>query len=166
MLQWTWSHHDVLAVANLVLLGSTYQAAAMQGNEPLFTTSFAVGVAMRVLLHNAFGSSAPHINALIKHFRVVIDPAEESLTSSGGGVGDCGGGPFRIVSAAEFTLAVSLVFKVFLLVLPVLYTLQWGYRLWHLRQQQKDRTEQSKDVRSAYIRRTVLFLGGAFQALL
>jgi hypothetical protein len=65
-IQWAWSFRDVLAIANLVLLGATFNSISMMGNEPLFTVSFAAGVALKMFLGECMPPSmAKQMNNLL-----------------------------------------------------------------------------------------------------
>lgn len=56
-----------------------------------------------------------------------IHPLGEVATQSGGGVGDCGGGPLRVIlGGAAPTAAIAL--KLLLLILPLLHALMWAVR--------------------------------------
>ena len=52
-LAWTWSVHDVLAVANVMVLGAIFASVAGAGNEPPFCASFAGGLALRFVAYGA-----------------------------------------------------------------------------------------------------------------
>ena len=59
-LTWSWSAKDVLAIANIVALGATFSSAAGGGNEPFFCTSFAAGIALRMVLYELARAPSSH----------------------------------------------------------------------------------------------------------
>jgi hypothetical protein len=52
-LQWSWSLHDVLAVCNAMALGAAVASYSGEGNPIPFCSSFAAGLAMRMVFHEA-----------------------------------------------------------------------------------------------------------------
>ena len=157
-LEWQWTWKDVLALANVVQMGATFTSAAQLGNEPGFATSFGAGVAIRYYTHTwtvpIIGQFEP-LNDLVNSVTnsvtdalpatVVFSTLDEVATSAGGGVGDCGGGPFRML-AGEYATPVSMVVKAFLLLLPTLHAAQWCLRVY--RELSRNRGKKTKKIRT------------------
>jgi hypothetical protein len=132
VLKWQWSLSDVLLSANLVLMGATFTAVSRAGNAPGLLSSFASGVAVRIVVGMhvppAISDAAGGVwEALFPadDMRVQFQPASEVSSWAGGGVGDCGGGPLRMLLSDLAPVADVLV-RAFLIVLPVLHTAQWA----------------------------------------
>lgn len=135
-LAWAWSFKDVLAVMHMCLLGSTVTAAAALGNEPAFATSFAAGIALRIAIAQdsvrglqLMKLAASWLETGLHDLGVKLESAEEVVAYSGHGIGDCGGGPFRMLfgdgSGAHYA---ALTLKAWLMMMPLLATLQWANR--------------------------------------
>merc|ERR1719161_2402900 len=109
---------------------------ASLGNEPAFAASFSSGIAMRVILGQDSVQSLKGVQYLsaqghqfLQNLGVVIDASEESVAYSGGGVGDCGGGPFRMLFGdGEVAVWAARAVKALLMILPALASLQWLQR--------------------------------------
>jgi len=133
-LQWTWSANDVLAVANIMMLGAIAASAAHSGNEPTFCASFAAGLTLRMVAAEALPSAVTaELVRLLRRFDLEVIGVDEVSVRAGRGVGSCGGGALRSMLGAydtsPLTLSLSsLVVKVFLLMMPALAALQWGLR--------------------------------------
>ena len=97
-------------------------------------TSFAAGVALRYhtylytgAVYSWLRSSAPDVFAVVDAKmpdNIHISPLGEVATQGGGGVGDCGGGPLRVILGDHATAA-ALVLKFVALVLPLLHAMMW-----------------------------------------
>lgn len=137
-LSWSWSFKDVLQVLHMGLLGATVTSMSSLGNEPSFAASFSSGIALRVILGQDSVQSWSVVQYLsaqgntgLHNLGVAIDSSEESVAYSGGGIGDCGGGPFRmLLGEGEAAVWASRAFKAFLIILPALSALQWVQRSW------------------------------------
>lgn len=116
-------------------------AASQCGNEPGFVTSFAAGVAVRFQTFGATGRLTEQVLAGFKTgFPGVWEQAAAAMpanlrlatldivaTQSGGGVGDCGGGPLRVIFGDHAQLA-AMGLKTVCLVLPTLHASMWLVR--------------------------------------
>ena len=132
VLKWQWGLSDVLLASNLVLMGSTFAAVSRNGNGPGMLSSFASGVAVRILAsmvtpaslahlaHTAWESLFPADDMLVQ-----FQPSSEVSSWAGGGVGDCGGGPLQMFFSQGASV-VDIVLRGFLLVMPVLHAAEWG----------------------------------------
>mmetsp|Transcript_34823 Transcript_34823/g.75943 ORF Transcript_34823/g.75943 Transcript_34823/m.75943 type:complete len:693 (-) Transcript_34823:91-2169(-) len=138
-LAWSWSFKDVLAVMHMTLLGSTVTAASALGNEPSYASSFAAGIALRIALAQdsvrGLGlarTAARFVEGNLRDAGVVLDAAEEVVAYSGDGIGDCGGGPFRMMMGdgpqAQWC---AIALKAWLLLLPALAAAHWLQRTIH-----------------------------------
>mmetsp|Transcript_41358 Transcript_41358/g.95818 ORF Transcript_41358/g.95818 Transcript_41358/m.95818 type:complete len:676 (-) Transcript_41358:199-2226(-) len=138
-LAWSWGYKDILAVMHMCMLGSTVTAMSALGNEPSYAASFGAGLALRIAIAqdsirgwSIVGSLAGKVETGLRDLGITLDAAEEVVAYSGGGIGDCGGGPFRMLFGdgpqarwAAFSL------KVWLMLLPILSSLQWMQRSIH-----------------------------------
>lgn len=135
-LAWSWSFKDVLCVMNMCQLGATMTAMSGLGNEPSYAVSFAAGIALRIAIaqdtFRSFGFMSimtAKAEESLKDLGVAMDAAEEVVAYSGGGIGDCGGGPFRMLfgdgPGSEWA---ALILKVWLMLLPALSAAQWLQR--------------------------------------
>jgi hypothetical protein len=137
-LAWSWSLKDVMAVMNMCLLGATVTAVSALGNEPTFATSFAAGIAVRMAMAQdsvrglqVMKLAASWIESGLYEVGVKLESAEEVVTYSGGSIGDCGGGPFRMLFGDGAGAAyAALALKAWLMVMPLLATLQWANRAY------------------------------------
>jgi len=138
-LVWSWSFKDVLTVMHMAMLGATVTAMAGLGNEPSYAASFAAGIAMRIAIGQDSISGlglvrdlAGRVEVGLREMGVALDQAEEVVAYSGNGIGDCGGGPFRMLfgDGPEARWA-SFALKLWLGLLPFLSTLQWLQRTVH-----------------------------------
>lgn len=136
-LAWSWSFKDVMSVMHMCLLGATVTATAALGNEPSFATSFAAGIALRIAMAQdsvrglrATSFAASWVEARLHDLGVKLESAEEVVTYSGGGIGDCGGGPFRMLFGDDFAGYAAFALKAWLMAMPLLATLQWGHRAY------------------------------------
>mmetsp|Transcript_121292 Transcript_121292/g.288124 ORF Transcript_121292/g.288124 Transcript_121292/m.288124 type:complete len:680 (-) Transcript_121292:70-2109(-) len=138
-LAWAWSLKDVLSVMHMCQLGAAVTALSALGNEPSYAASFASGIALRIAVgQDAFRglgfahTVADYFQATVRDLGVSMDAAEEVVAYSGGGIGDCGGGPFRMLFGDEtLAAAAAAILKVWLLLLPALSTAQWLQRTIH-----------------------------------
>jgi len=132
-LEWEWGFRDTLALGNVIQMGATFAAASQLGNEPGFVTSFAAGVALRYQTYAvtaAIISSLPGVKELSAMMpeSIQFSTLDEVAAQSGGGVGDCGGGPFIMLFGRDYATPVSLCLRLALLVLPVLHATMWSTR--------------------------------------
>jgi len=135
-LAWSWSFKDVLSVMHMSLLGATVTASASLGNEPSYSSSFAMGLAVRIAIaQDSFrglgfvSSGTAWMETRLRSLGVQIDAAEEVVAYSGDGIGDCGGGPFRMLFGDGPQAGwAALVIKAWLMLIPILATLQWSHR--------------------------------------
>merc|ERR1719491_2504435 len=86
------------------LLGSTVTAMSSLGNEPAYTSSFAAGIALRIAFaQDSIRGLTPvkhasvWVEAGLRDLGVALNAAEETVAYSGDGIGDCSGGPFRML---------------------------------------------------------------------
>jgi len=129
---WEYDYRDVVALANIAILGAAFSCYACHGNEPQFICTFGAGVSMRLLAADLMpaGVSAS-LTGLLYSFKLVLANAEGVATRCGGGVGDCAGGPFRMLFGSYSLETVqwgTLGFRFLLMLLPLLYTAQWALR--------------------------------------
>jgi hypothetical protein len=125
--QWQWSFRDVLAIANLIQLGATFNSISMMGNEPLFTVSFAAGVALKMFIGECMPAAmAKQINNLLSEAQVTLASQDEEVVRSFNGIGACGGGVFRClfgdtsIWGAQGPAYAAMAAQFFLLILPML----------------------------------------------
>eukprot|EP00913_Durusdinium_trenchii_P034533 g32306.t1 len=129
-------YQDVLSVMHMCQLGAAVTAMSALGNEPSYAASFASGIALRIAVgQDAFRglgfvhSLADYFQATLKDLGISLDAADEVVAYSGSGIGDCGGGPFRMLFGDETLAAIAaVVLKAWLLLLPALSTAQWFQR--------------------------------------
>eukprot|EP00429_Kryptoperidinium_foliaceum_P011624 CAMPEP_0176039002 /NCGR_PEP_ID=MMETSP0120_2-20121206/19332_1 /TAXON_ID=160619 /ORGANISM="Kryptoperidinium foliaceum, Strain CCMP 1326" /LENGTH=705 /DNA_ID=CAMNT_0017372397 /DNA_START=106 /DNA_END=2223 /DNA_ORIENTATION=+ len=135
-LAWSWSFKDVLSVVHMCQLGATVTAMSALGNEPSYAASFASGIAMRIALGQdsirglgVMKAAASWVEVQFKELGISLDAADEVVAYSGQGIGDCGGGPFRMlfgdVSQAQIA---AIVLKAWLMLIPLTSSLQWVQR--------------------------------------
>ena len=144
-LTWSWSAKDVLAIANIVALGATFSSAAGGGNEPFFCTSFAAGIALRMVLYELMPARASSALAHLLRDKAKIEliGVDEVAVRAGRGVGTCSGGPVRFLlggsGGGSMALAApaTLFVKTALLVLPALTAAQWALRCFKLVQRMR-----------------------------
>jgi len=168
-LAWTWSFKDVLAIMHMCLLGSTVTAASSLGNEPSYASSFAAGIALRIALAQdsvkgqaVFQFASRKIEEKLKLAGVVIVASEEVVAYSGDGIGDCGGGPFRMMLGdGAQSLWASRILKVLLMVMPLMATCQWLLRTVHAGKMLGKRRKTTR-----FVQRLILFVLGLLQCFL
>lgn len=162
VLKWQWTLSDVLLAANLVLVGSTFASVSRNGNGPALLSSFASGVAVRVLMSMLVPAGAAEAassawEALFPPDEMLVQFQTNAEVSSwaGAGVGDCGGGPLRMFFSQSAEVA-DVCLRSFLIVLPALHALQWSFRVY--------RAMVSGRRRRRWLRvcRRVVFAVGAF----
>lgn len=135
-LAWTWTIKDVLQVVNMCQLGATVTVIAALGNEPSFAASFAAGLALRIAVAQDSVRSlglaklvGSYIEVTLRDLGVQLDAADEVVAYSGGGIGDCGGGPFRmLLGDGPQARWASVALKVWLMVIPLLSAVMWLQR--------------------------------------
>lgn len=134
-LKWAWSFKDVLCVMHMALLGSTVTGISGLGNEPSYAASFASGIALRIFLarDSVQGTSVmkqlgASFDAGLKDLGFIMESAEEAVAYSGDGIGDCGGGPFRMMFGEDYAAYWALALKAWLMIMPMLSTVQWAQR--------------------------------------
>lgn len=168
-LAWSWSFKDILSVLHMCQLGATVTAMSALGNEPSFSASFASGIALRMAIaQDSFrgfsftrGASS-WLEGQMTSFGLSLDSAEETTTYSGGGIGDCGGGPFRMLfGEGPQAEAAAIVLKVWLMLLPLLATMQWGQRTYQAARLLGKRWKMTR-----FVQRLVLFILGLVQCFL
>jgi hypothetical protein len=135
-LAWEYSFRDVVSVANLAMLGASFSAHAANANEPGFVTAFASGLAVRTQLAEVVPAVlAGSFTRGLAQMKLVLANAEEVVTRCGGGIGDCAGGPFRMLFGAQKENLSAVQFGIqaaqaYLLLLPLLHTSQWALRAY------------------------------------
>lgn len=153
-LQWQWEAKDIAMVVNMAVLGASFCSFSRLGNEPMWTLSFASGLAIRILLADDGVRDNPLVTTvggmasdLFLNIRLQFEQVDSMVMSAGGGIGDCGGGYFRSVSFdalkymgedldSKETLAkvetwssiVAFVSKIFLAILPLYCAIEWFVR--------------------------------------
>eukprot|EP00927_Polykrikos_kofoidii_P066072 TRINITY_DN61730_c0_g1_i1.p1 TRINITY_DN61730_c0_g1~~TRINITY_DN61730_c0_g1_i1.p1 ORF type:complete len:680 (-),score=92.71 TRINITY_DN61730_c0_g1_i1:90-2129(-) len=134
-LAWSWSFKDVLCVMNMALFGSTVTAISGLGNEPSYAASFASGIALRIALGQdtvrelgTIKAAGRWIEGSLRDLGVALDAADEVVVYSGGGIGDCAGGPFRMLVGDSWARWAAIILKVWLMLIPLLATAQWLQR--------------------------------------
>jgi len=168
-LAWAWSFKDVLSVMHMCQLGAAVTAMSALGNEPSYAASFASGIALRIAVgQDAFRglgfvhSLADYFQGTLKDLGISLDAADEVVAYSGGGIGDCGGGPFRMLFGDEtYASIAATVLKTWLLLLPVLSTAQWFQRTC-----QAGRLLGKRWKFTRFVQRLILFLLGVLQICL
>jgi len=168
-LVWSWSFKDVLAVMHMAMLGSTVTAMAGLGNEPSYAASFAAGIATRIAIGQdsirglgLVRNLAGRVDVGLREMGVALDQAEEAVAYSGNGIGDCGGGPFRMLfgDGPEARWA-AFALKMWLALLPFLSTLQWLQRTVHA-----GRNIGKKFKLKRFIQRVILCVLGLVQCIM
>ncbi|CAK8988079.1 unnamed protein product [Durusdinium trenchii] len=168
-LAWAWSFKDVLSVMHMCQLGAAVTAMSALGNEPSYAASFASGIALRIAVgQDAFRglgfvhSLADYFQATLKDLGISLDAADEVVAYSGSGIGDCGGGPFRMLFGDETLAAIAaVVLKAWLLLLPALSTAQWFQRTCQASRMLGKRWKMTR-----FVQRLFLFLLGVLQICL
>lgn len=98
-LAWSWSLKDVAMIANVALTGATFTSLGRLGNEPLLVSSFASGVAARLLVLELLPQAwLPDLNPHFAAFKVQFAPVADVGVRSRGTVGSCAGGILRWVA--------------------------------------------------------------------
>ena len=129
LLEWHWRFRDVICVANVASIGAVFSRVSGLGNEPSLCASFAAGVALRMFVHDHFAdASGALLDRMTNGLPVQFVALEDVITRGGGGVGDCGGGPFRMLFGEEWSGFVVLGLRLFLLAIPLTALLQWTRR--------------------------------------
>lgn len=168
-LVWTWSFKDVLCVMHMCLLGPTVTAMSSMGNEPSYASSFAAGIALRIALAQdsirglgPFQMVAERLEASLKDLGISLVASEEVVAYSGDGIGDCGGGPFRMLfgDGAGATWAARIV-KVWLMAMPLL-----GTCMWILRTIQAGKMLGKRRKTTRFVQRMILAILGLLQCIL
>lgn len=130
-LEWHWQFRDVITIANIASIGSIFSSVSGLKNEPSFTASFAAGVALRMFVHDhAAEASTALLDAATVGFPIQFVALDDVVMRGGGGVGDCGGGPFRMLFG-EWAFLVVECLRLFLLAIPLTAALQWLRRSVH-----------------------------------
>lgn len=168
-LLWSWSFKDILAVMHMCLLGSTVTAVAALGNEPTYASSFAAGIAIRIAIAqdsvSGLGpvkSAASWFSESLRHLGVKLDAAEEVVAYSGHGIGDCGGGPFRMLFGdGPQARWAAFALKAWLMLLPVLATMQWLQRSINASRNLRKRWKLTR-----FVQRVIMTLLGMVQCFL
>lgn len=168
-LAWTWSFKDVLCVMHMCLLGSTVTAMSSLGNEPSYASSFAAGIALRIALAQdsvrglgPFQFAARRVESTLRDLGITLVASEEVVAYSGDGIGDCGGGPFRMLfgDGAQATWAARIL-KVWLMVMPLMATGQWLLRTIQAGKMLGKRRKTTR-----FVQRLILFILGLLQCIL
>jgi hypothetical protein len=167
-LAWAWSFKDVLAVLHMCLLGATVTAMSSLGNEPSYAASFAAGLALRIALAqdsvrglSAFTYVANQAEAYLKDVGVSLVSSEEVVAYSGDGIGDCGGGPFRMLFGESMAFWASRILKAWLLLIPLLSAAQWLLRTVHAGRMLGKRHKTTR-----FVQRVILFIIGLLQCIM
>ena len=131
-LEWDWGFRDTLALANVLQLGATFAAASQCGNEPGFVTTFAAGVALRYQTYRwtaKLATQIPGVDQITEMLpaNIAFGSLDDVAAQSGGGIGDCGGGPFRMLFG-DYASSAALCVRLALLVLPLLHATMWTTR--------------------------------------
>eukprot|EP00928_Gymnodinium_smaydae_P014665 TRINITY_DN153_c0_g1_i1.p1 TRINITY_DN153_c0_g1~~TRINITY_DN153_c0_g1_i1.p1 ORF type:complete len:687 (+),score=179.97 TRINITY_DN153_c0_g1_i1:82-2142(+) len=165
-LTWSWSHKDVLCIMHMAMLGSTVTAVSGLGNEPSFAASFGSGIALRIALAQDSVRNVgmmklvgERLEMILKDLGVQIDAADEVVAYSGGGIGDCGGGPFRMLFGdGEMARWAAFGLKCWLMLLPLLATAHWFQRTVNAGRMLGKRWKTLR-----FVQRLVLFFLGVLQ---
>jgi hypothetical protein len=158
-LMWSFGLRDIMSLGDLIINGATYTAGSSIGNDPLLTTTFSSGMALRIMSTLVPWTPGPeYAEALLAKggLNVKFENHRESVVA-GWGVGDCGGGMFRSFFGSYAVFAVYTV-KLFLLAISLQSVTQWFQKL-----------RKVKTVRKNRIRiwgRVLLFLAGIVQVYL
>lgn len=129
-LQWEWNYRDLIMVLFMCLVGAENTVHSALGNEPAYTSSFASGIALRILLESVRTFSAVEwmedsVSQLLMRFGIQVATSPDQLVYSGGGVGDCGGGPFEMLVGEQWAWFFAMLTQVALCALPLLYSCMW-----------------------------------------
>merc|ERR1712032_38162 len=135
-LTWNWSFRDILSIQFMCLIGSMSAGASALGNEPSYAASFASGLALRIALAQ---DSAPGLGFIkvgagwvengLKSYGVSFESSQDVASYSAYGIGDCGGGPFRMLFGdGPQARWVAICLKTWLMIMPILSSLQWLQR--------------------------------------
>jgi len=138
-LAWSWSFKDVLSVVHMCQLGALVTAMSALGNEPSYAASFASGIALRIALGRdsvrglgATKVAAAWLEEQLRALGISMEAADEVVAYSGQGIGDCAGGPFRMLfgDGPQAQIAATLL-KVWLILIPLTSSLQWMQRAFN-----------------------------------
>lgn len=168
-LAWAWSFKDVLCVLHMALLGASVKAMSSLGNEPTFSSSFAAGIALRIALAqdsvkglSVFSFLARKLEGGLRDMGIQLVASEEVVAYSGDGIGDCGGGPFRMLFGDALQAAwAARALKVFIMVLPLMATGQWLLRTIQAGKMLGRRRKTTR-----FVQRLILFIMGLLQVIL
>jgi hypothetical protein len=168
-LAWNWSFKDVLCVMHMCLLGSTVTAMASLGNEPSFAASFASGIALRIALaqdsirsRGLFQLAAQKFEGALRDLGISLANTEEVVAYSGDGIGDCAGGPFRMLFGdGAGALWAARILKACLMIMPLMATGQWLLRTVRAGGMLGKRSKKTR-----FVQRVILFVLGLLQCLL
>lgn len=168
-LAWSWSFKDVLCIMHMCLLGATCTNMSSLGNEPAYASSFAAGIALRIALAQdsvkqltPFQFAAGQLEVGLRNLGITLVASEEVVAYSGDGIGDCAGGPFRMMfgDGASATWAARIL-KVWLMVLPLMATGQWLLRTIQAGKMLGKRRKTTR-----FVQRLILFILGLLQCVL
>jgi len=176
-LKWEWDYRDHLSVLNMVLLGSTMSASSSLGNEPSYSASFAAGIALRIALaqDSIKGLSLVQdvvgvVERKLAEVGISYGEGETVAAYSGGGIGDCAGGPFRMLfgdgdffGIGDKAALGAFALKCWLILIPALSTVQWFCRTYYAFHEIR---KKGKKKNTVLVQRLILALLGVLQCLL
>lgn len=168
-LAWSWSFKDVLCVMHMSLLGSTVTSMSSLGNEPSYAGSFASGIALRIALaQDSVKSLGPlqfaagKLEGTLRNLGLQLVATDEVVAYSGDGIGDCGGGPFRMLFGdGPASTWAARILKVWLMIMPLCASLQWLLRTIHAGKMLGKRKKTTR-----FVQRLILCILGLVQCLL
>lgn len=170
MLEWRWSFKDALSVMHMIYVGAMVTATSSLGNEPSFAASFAAGIALRIALGqdsikgtSVFKYIGEQVEARLQSVKVQFVASDEVVAYSGGGIGDCAGGPFRMLFGDHAALAARCL-KAWLILLPLVATMQWMYRTYRIVRHGKADKKKRNTIR--IVQRSTLAIFGLLQLYL
>ncbi|KNC74618.1 hypothetical protein SARC_12841, partial [Sphaeroforma arctica JP610] len=128
-LVWNLGFGDTASFVTLALMGARFHQLTLLGNDPMFTMSFAGGLAARQVLFELSPFSAQHwLDALPgSHlFPFTLHDSSETMLQFLAPIGSCAGGPFRLLFANEpLAFTADMFLRLTFIALAGIYVLQW-----------------------------------------
>jgi len=152
-------------------------AQSSLGNEPSYSASFASGIALRIALAQDSVKGLSLIQNVmavteskLAELGIMFVESDTVAAYSGGGIGDCAGGPFRMLFGDGDFLGLgnkaawaAFGLKCWLFLLPALSTVQWFNQTFNAFQSIR---KGKKKKTAALVQRLILAILGILQCLL
>eukprot|EP01134_Creolimax_fragrantissima_P007235 CFRG7235T1 len=154
-LKWALGIEDTASLLFLAIQGARFHNLTSLGNDPLFTISFAGGLAARLALFDLVPYSAQEYLESLPFSSVFpfrINENRPSMTQFSSTIGGCAGGPFRLILGSEpLSIVADLTFRVLFIALAGMYMFQW-----HLLMVKKTKNDSSVPGNSTTVFRSML----------